>query len=125
MLNEELPVRPTRDWPCLGFHGLTPASKEQSSHCRSVVSGDLEYALASWIDFGAKPVPVDHRLQPIADHLQRLFPRAALGPGFEQRYFSNPESTVASHFAFESHLDDRTPIGVRAFRSDQCAAPSN
>lgn len=51
-----------------------------------------------------KALAVNHRLEPIADHLQRFRFRPSLGHGIKQRNLGQPESSVTREFPFESHF---------------------
>src|SRR5437764_1759094 len=52
----------------------------------------------------AEARPIHHRLEPIGNHLEGLFPRSTLGHPIEQRNLSQPESSITNQFPFKPHV---------------------
>src|SRR5437763_14199121 len=47
---------------------------------------------------------IHHRLEPIGNHFEGLFPRSALGHPIEQRNLSQPESPITNQIPFKPHV---------------------
>src|SRR5205823_3604037 len=64
--------------------------------------------------------PIHHRLEPIGNHVEGLFPRSTLCHPIQQRNLSQPESSITNKFPFKPHVcsfETRRRIASASFPS--------